>query len=439
MFNINGSLPKGFATEATLGATNVQLIAANAELDAITSQLSTVNDPFHRDAFDRLRVSSPQGIFDAQFTYDLQPLIYEQIVSGSGATVTHDATNRVALMTFSSTPTGGSSYMQSFAYHRYQPGKSQQILITFNFIEAKANCLKFAAYGDLTNSIEFRMNGLTPQVAILSGTSLGNQIIDQTNWNIDKLNGTGASGATFDVTKIQFLAIDFQALYSGDVRIGFSINGTVIYVHQFIHANSVLHTYIQNATLPIRVGMTCTGTVSTTLKFNCASIISEGGQERASGYEFSRLVSGTAGNNTQAHVLSIRPKATFNSIINRTVIDMLEVSVLVTGANSVIWELCLGQAISGTTTFTDNNATYSAVEYNSAGTISGAPEIIIDSGFVSATNQNKGSYDMTITHRYPICLSAAGAARALGTISLVATGIGGTSAIRASLKWVEVR
>lgn len=59
------------------------------------------------DAFGRLRVSAPEYVFDAQLTYDLQPLLYEQVTAQSGATITHDATNRCALMTFASTPTGG--------------------------------------------------------------------------------------------------------------------------------------------------------------------------------------------------------------------------------------------------------------------------------------------------------------------------------------------
>jgi hypothetical protein len=37
------------------------------------------------DAFGRLRVSNPQGLFDAQFTYDLATLQYERLESNGGA------------------------------------------------------------------------------------------------------------------------------------------------------------------------------------------------------------------------------------------------------------------------------------------------------------------------------------------------------------------
>ena len=396
------------------------------------------------DAFERLRVSHPQGIFDSQFTYDLHPLLYEQITNGSGATVTHDATNRNALMTFSSTPTGGKSFMQSYEHLRYQPGKSQLVRATFNFIEATANVLKFVGLSDGVNGYEFQLNGTTKRFVIYSGTSLGNQIVNQADWNLDKLDGSGAtginpSGFTLNIAKSNHLVIDFEALYVGRVRMGFDIGGHIVYCHQFTFSNAVTNQYIQTANLPIRAGMTCTGTVSTTMLFHCCTVISEGGQEATSGYEFSVEGTVTAGSGTRTHILSIRPKTTFNSITNRVKIEFVDVNVLVTGANPVLWELCLGQAISGTTTFVDTNATYSASEYNTLGTISGSPAIVINSGYVPASNQAKGASLVNLTHRYPITLDAAGAVRALGTLSLIVTGISATTACRASMRINEVR
>jgi hypothetical protein len=396
------------------------------------------------DAFERLRVSNPQGLFDSQFTYDLHPLIFEQITNGSGATVAHDATNRNAVMTFSSTPTGGKAFMQGYECIRYQPGKSQIIRITFNFNEAKANALKFASLSDGTNGYEFQLNGATKRFVIYSGTAVGNQIVNQQDWNLDRLDGSGAtginpSGLTLDITKSNHLVIDFEALYVGRARMGFDIGGHIVYCHEFQFANTGTNQYIQSANLPVRVGMTCTGTVSTTMIFHCCTVISEGGQEKTSGYEFSAEGTATAASGARTHILSLRPKTTFNGIANRVSVGFLEVDVLVTGANPILWELCLGQAISGTTTFTDVNTTYSASEFNTVGTISGNPSIVFDAGYVPASNQAKGASSMMLTHRYPITIDAAGAVRALGTLSLIATGIGGASACRASVKFNEIR
>jgi hypothetical protein len=75
-----------------------------ASYNIIDSAIS-IKDSANLDAFSRLRVSNPLILHNSQFTYDLAPIIMEQITNGSGATIAHDATNRQALMTFSSTPT----------------------------------------------------------------------------------------------------------------------------------------------------------------------------------------------------------------------------------------------------------------------------------------------------------------------------------------------
>ena len=397
-------------------------------------------DDHHIDAFGRLRVSNPTLIFESQFIYNLLPLLYEPITAGVGASIAHDATNRHAVMTFASTPTSGKAYMQTFAYHRYQPGKSQSIAISFNFIEQVANCLKFAGYSDGVNGIEFQNNGVTNRFVIYSGTSNGNQIANQADWNLDKLDGTGRSGITLDISKRQIVVIDFQALNSGRVRCGFDIGGTKVYCHEFNHANIATVSFVQNPNCPIRAGMTCTGTVSTTMHYNRCSVISEGGQEKSStGLEFASDFAVVAGNGVRTHAISIRPRALFNGITNRHGITFLEIDLLVTGNYPVEWELCLGQAISGTTTFADVNTTWSSMEKNTAGTISGAPAIIIDESYVAASNQSTGQSSMDFTFRYPITLDAAGVARLPGTLTIVLTGIGGVSQCYGAVKWTEHR
>lgn len=406
---------------------------------AYTQNSFSIKDGPNLDSFSRLRVSEPSYVFDCQFTYGLQPLLFEPVTSGTGATVTHDSTNRCALMTFSSTATGGKSYMQSYEHFRYQSGRSQLILLTFNFIETAANCLKFVGYSDGTNGLEFQQSGSTLQFVRYSGTSAGNSTVTQSSWNIDPLDGTGPSGLTLDVTKTNIFIIDFQALYVGRVRLGFDIDGQVVYCHEFLHANVLTNPYIQTANLPIRAGMTCTGTVSTTMNFICSSVLSEGGESEVGGYSFSVEGIGTAGNGARAHILSVRPKTTFNSIANRSKFVLESIDILVTGNSSVYYELCVGQAISGTTTFNDVNTNYSTMEYNTAGTISGSPSIVIFSGYTAATAQSKSAASAKISNKYPITLDAAGAIRSLGTLSLIATGIGAASAMRATFNWREIR
>lgn len=391
------------------------------------------------DAFSRLRVSQTANLFDAQFTYDLSPLQFEQITAETGATISHDATNRMANLAFASTPTGGQSYMQSYEYVPYQPGRSQLVFVTFNMQAGVANVLKFAGLSDGVDGVEYQLNGTTRQIALLSSTTAGNQTITQANWNLDTLDGTGPSGVTLDDSKTQILVIDFQALYVGRVRVGFDINGLIYFAHEFNHANAFTHPYFSRATLPVRCGMTCTGTVTAAMNFICSAVASEGGLPEPLGRSFSYSANVTAGNETATHALSLRPKLLFNSITNRTLFQLESISLLVRGNSPVKWQMALGQAISGTTTFNDVNTIYSGFEYNTAGTISGSPALVFSEGFVGATNQQKGTASKGVSQRYPVTLDQSGAHRAMGTMTVVVTGLGGASDVDVNLTWREVR
>lgn len=416
-------------------------MAQNYSGYSIISPGVSIKDSANLDAFSRLRVSNPLILHNSQFTYDLAPIIFEQIVNGTGAVIAHSTTNRCANMTFASTPTGGKAYMQSFEYLPYQPGRSQLAMITFNMVAAVANVLKFAGYSDGVNGVEFQLDGTTKQFKIYSGSGVGNQTIIQSNWNLDKLDGSGASGITLDVTKTQILVIDIQALYVGRVRIGFDVGGSILYAHEFKHANLFTDPYIQSANLPVRCGMTCTGTVSTTMQFICSAVISEGGSEdiNAFGYTFqqdSGLIAVPVGG---IHMISLRPKTTFNSITNRSRVAFIDVEVFNAGNQAVQWQLCVGQTLTGTTTFIDVNSTYSSTEYNILATLSGSPSIVIDAGYIPASGANHIMVNTAVISRYPITLDAAGAVRPLGTLTLKATSLTGTQNCYASLKFREIR
>ncbi len=396
------------------------------------------------DAFGRLKVANPQTLFDAQMTYDLQPLLYEEVKSGSGADVTHDSTNRRAVITFSSTPTGNICGLQSYEYFRYQPGKSHEIFITGNIGTHVANTRVFLGYYARNEDYGFyfsqEADGLL-YVNIQSQTDAGGQSAVQSSWNVDKLDGTGTSGVTLDITKDQIWFIDFQALYVGRVRFGVVIDGILIICHEFLNANTFDSPYIDSANLPIWFGMASSGgTVTRNITFNCCSVMSNGGIDETVGYEFSTPdTSVTAGNGTATHLISIRPKTTFNSITNRVKFASLEVDLIVTGNSPVHWQLVLGQAFSVAPTYANINTTYSAFEYGTGGTLSGSPTIVVDSGYIPASASQKVTSNMNITDRYPITLDSAGAVRSLGTLTLLVTGIGGSSATRAVLKHKEIR
>lgn len=381
------------------------------------------------DAFGRQRVSSPNTIWESSFLYDLQPLLYEPITTGSG-TVAHSATNSCATLSTGGT---GAAALQSYRYIRYQPGKSQLIKVTFNMGTTKAGTTKQIWYGDTANGFCFEVTSTGCRFKRVSSSDEPDLTVEQADWNV---NTFMAGPMMLDTTKNQILVIDAQWLGVGRVRVGWAMSGTVFWAHTFNHANASDYVYVKQFTLPIRANIT--GTQTDSMAFICSSVESEGGVENEPGFTFTVEGTATAGSGTRTHILSIQPKTTFNSIANRSLIILESIDLVITGTNPIEWELTYGNVLTGTTTFTDVNTTYSGVQFNTLGT-TGTPAIVAASGYVVASGAVKSSVSAILNQRYPITLDAAGAVRALGRASLCVTGIGGTSACRATMTWREVR
>lgn len=416
--------------------TDRRVSVTNTPLDVNTDDIILSESTL--DAFSRLRVSNPTSLFSTQCQYNTAGLQMETGATGTGVSGSHSADTR--MVAISATAGTGTSFIQSYRYIPYQAGKSHLIAITGVLGAGVANTTTDIGYFDSANGIFLRQNGTSGLQLVRRTSTSGsvvNNVVNKADWTYD-----GAlTNVSIDETKAFILIIDLQFLGMGRVRIGFDIDGRIVWVHEFLNAGVLSVPYMQSATLPIGMLVTASASGSTkTAYFKCASVMSEGGANEDFGFLFSTPdVSVTAGNGARTHLLSIRPKTTFNGITNRTLFELKELNLLVTGNNPVFWELCLGQAISGTVTYNDINTTYSAYEYNTAGTISGSPTTVIASGYIPATNQTKFSTNTAINNRYPITLDRAGAVRAMGTLTLLVTGIGGTSATRGAINFIEIR
>jgi len=236
------------------------------------------------DAFARLRVSNPRTIFDSKQLFDNAPLFWDDSQeTGAGTTSTHDpdtasSTIGVALNT------AGKRTRQTFMRFNYQPGKSQLIFATFNLFKSGGGTgiTRTVGYGDDNNGIFLRDNEGTVEMLIRTNTSgtVAESAVAQSAWNLDKMDGTGASGVTLDFTKTQILIIDFEWLGVGRVRTGFVIDGIPIYTHEFNNANNLGLVYMSTPNLPLRYQIENDGTgVASTLEHICTSVISEGGTQ----------------------------------------------------------------------------------------------------------------------------------------------------------------
>lgn len=232
------------------------------------------------DGFGRLRISEPVSIFDSTFEYDKQPLLFSELLV-SGASATYD-TDKKSVILSTNTTLGSKVTYQSRRYFKYHPGKSNLIKLTGNFSEGVVGVRKRVGQFDDNNGYYFELSGATPSVNLrskVSGTVV-NSSVTQSSWNLDKLDGTGISGLSLNVSNQQIFFIDYQWLGSGRVRFGFSIDGINVYCHEFLNANNLDVPYSQTANLPLRWEVeTTTGGASSSMFITCCAIISEGGYD----------------------------------------------------------------------------------------------------------------------------------------------------------------
>ncbi len=390
------------------------------------------------DAFGRLRVSNPTNLWDSQFEYNLHPLFYDTIVANNG-TVTHDATHSSAHLNVT-TDSNSSALIQTFEYFRYQPGKSQQIVMTFLMADPTTNLDQRVGQFDADNGFFLELTGSTVNMVRRSKTSgsVVNNKTAQANWNLDVMDGTGRSGITLDLTKVQILHIDYQWLSTGRIRYGFDIDGTIHYVHQELVANTLIVPSTTTANLPVRWEATTTGVIagSRTMDAICASVVSEGGQESQTGHPFEFGREGaTAADNTEESFIALRAAATLNSIVYRGKIIPLRFSLLVSGADCH-WRLRY-KPTTQTGVSWQAPVTHSGVETDIA-TTAIAGGVVVDGGFIAAGQGNRSEGAVgSILQRLPLTLDADGTQ----TISLALTieGVGGTTTVHGSIGWEEVR
>ncbi len=233
------------------------------------------------DAFGRARFSQPYTLFDAQNRYTKNDLFDE--TTATGGTVTYTANESTVNLNVT-TSSGSQVVRQTYRSFSYQPGKSLLVMNTFVMPAAQANQRIRIGYFNAENGIFLERDGTTVYIVrrtYVTGTAVDTRVA-QADWNGDKLNGTGDSGFTLDLTKTQIFWEDFEWLGVGSARAGFVINGQVIICHTFQNANNLTAVYMTTAILPVRYEITNTGATaaSATLKQICSTVISEGGYEK---------------------------------------------------------------------------------------------------------------------------------------------------------------
>ena len=319
------------------------------------------------DAFGRTRVSELFTLGDYKHLFALDPNFLDVTSNGSVIFVT----NKAAATLSTNSNSSAYSIHQTKFYHHYQPGKSQLILSSFVFGYPERNVTKRTGYFDDRDGIYFEQVGSntadgtvannTTQtlnwvirsytgntanesniVTTINGASYTyKRRVPQSEWNLDKCDGTGKSGFNLDMSKTQLTFTDFQWLGVGRVRCGFVHDGMFVPAHEYVHSNVLDEVYIANPNLPVRCEIRNTGEgTGGSMDQICSTVASEGGYVE-SGIDFAITANTrttTTPSATELPLVAIRLKNTFEGFPNRISVRLNNIS-LHAESNSIVYEI----------------------------------------------------------------------------------------------------
>jgi hypothetical protein len=392
------------------------------------------------DAFGRMRTSSPLTLFDSSHRYgDNNLWAIASGVSGSGS-----FNQNQGLIEMNVTNASGSFVTrETTKVFAYQPGKSLLNLNTFVMSPAKTGLRQRVGYFGADNGMYLELVDSTlnfVERSLVDGSPATEIRVPQSSWNGDKLDGTGVSGITLDITKAQILWMDIEWLGLGSVRMGFVIDGKFILCHTFHHANFIESTYITTASLPLRYEIANTAATSgaSKLKQICSSVISEGGYElrglqQAAGTTITAPKALTTAG-TFYPVVSIRLKSTpINRLDAIVILTALSLMGVATGIYN--WKIIASGTTSGGT-WTDAGAN-SSIEYKLNGTgVSGGK--VLASGYFTSNTQGTITVDILKEALFKFQLERNGLTGEAYELTLAVTASTNGELVHGSMDWEEI-
>jgi len=416
---------------------NLQLLGEiNQGIDDL---IASTGGPMSTDAFGRQRVSSPLTLFDSSHRYRDNGLW--ATATASGGTAVFSANEGLVNLNVNTT-NGSEVIRETYKVFPYQPGKSLLVLNTFVMAPAQTNLRQRVGYFGDDNGIYIQLDNNTVSFverSLVTGL-VTETVVPQSSWNADKLDGTGPSGITLDITKAQIFFMDIEWLGEGTVRVGFIIDGIFIICHRFNHANLITSTYITTASLPLRYEITNLGVTASasTLKQVCSTVISEGGYElrgaqQAIGIPITTPVSfAVAG--TYYPIVGLKLTATaLDAVVIATAISILGLG----NGKNYAWRLVQGGTITGGAWV--SAGVDSAVEYNITGTsVTGGRVLAL--GYINSSNQASPSINILKEALLANQLERNGLTGTAFELILEAAidTVGGTLGMYASVDWEEI-
>lgn len=234
------------------------------------------------DSFGRLRTSHLYPMFETNTRYDIDPTLWTTVGTVGGASSTTIDKAAAAIVLDSGNVDGEQAALRSLKNFRYQAGKSQLVMQTVSIVNPNAtSCRREWGYYDENDGIYWTIN----DDGVFGVSLLDRGVVEfvaQSDFNRDKLDGTGPSGFNIDLTKSNIYGITFQYLGVGVARLFvYDEKGSIVTAHVFENANKGPYSYMSTAVLPLSYLCRNTAPDATGGGMNvlCATVNSEAGSD----------------------------------------------------------------------------------------------------------------------------------------------------------------
>lgn len=207
------------------------------------------------DAWGKLRVNGATHIGDYVFGQeDVWTKNFSPTFLGGG-TVTYDNDRNSVTIKVPASSADGFASNSSNAYHHYIAGSSHLYMGTARLSNpALTGVVRNWGMFDASNGFMFRLNDSAELGVVIRSNTSGSRVdtfIPRSDWNGDKLDGTGDSQEVIDLSNDNVFWIDVAWHGAGRVRFGTYVDGQRVTCHSYYHGNRYTVSMSATTSLPV--------------------------------------------------------------------------------------------------------------------------------------------------------------------------------------------
>ncbi len=393
------------------------------------------NTTVQKTSKNRMKVSPYEIASFNSYQYTKDTDIWDESTSGTASSTVNTYMGMIE-MTVGGTA-GDEIIRQTRRVQRYIPGRQNEISMSVIFGTPALGIRRRYGLFDTDNGAYFEDGGDgTYYVVCRRNTASGvvEERVARADWNVDRLDGTGASGITADSTKIHLMVIEYEWYGAGQVEFKFIVNNNAYPIHQFNHGNRSSEPWSAPPFLPVRAELTnVAGTAGThTFYTGSFSALIEG-DVGPLGVESNAATPITGRTLTTANifypVLSIRLK----SDRLQGVVLPFDLQAATLDNTQIFYRLVLNAVLTGADW--QPTSAEGFVEYDASATAQTNGRIL-KTGFI-------GTYQQGIAVKFDDRTTNQLGRSSMGTVSDILTveiaSVGANKAAFASINWLEVR